>query len=370
MTVYWPATQVARWQADRIAVVPFKATSSPEIWIAATAVRLWPHSGLLKIVALKGDASTRRFWRVDLDNPSGPASAIAIDLGPDDLPLYARALQLLPEPVPEPPWLNVHRFLARIGVAVPEIYAADIADRMLLVEDLGSMALFEAALHGNADDLYRLAVEQLLILHTHGTEKLDDKCISARVAYNRRLFRWELEQFEETGLAEIAPGANLSSIAHELDRLAERLDGFPRVFSHRDFHGHNLFVQQKDGHHPRLRVIDFQDALMAPAAQDLAVLLTTRDAARVITEKIERRLLDYYYAALVRRDAPELPFEEFRESYRLCVIQHALKVIGRFVVLEQQGKTGYREYIPYAVTQARRMLSLDEFPALHAALAT
>ena len=60
---------------------------------------------------LKGDASNRRFWRVALDAPplSGgassatlpasatppPPSAIAIDLGPDDLPAYVRALNLV-----------------------------------------------------------------------------------------------------------------------------------------------------------------------------------------------------------------------------------------------------------------------------------
>jgi aminoglycoside/choline kinase family phosphotransferase len=103
---------------------------------------------------------------------------------------------------------------------------------------------------------------------------------------------------------------------------------------------------------------------MAPAAQDLAVLLTTRDAARVITPKIERRLLNYYYGALIRREAARLPFAEFHESYRLCVLQHALKVIGRFIRLESQGKSGYRQYIPYALQQARRMVAPGEFPNL------
>jgi N-acetylmuramate 1-kinase len=312
----------------------------------------------------------RRFWRASLDaGRQAPASAIAIDLGPDDLPLYARALKLVPEPLPEPPWLNVHRFLARIGAAVPEIYAADVAARMLLVEDIGSTPLFEAAMHGDAGDLYRLAIDQLLILHIRGTAQLDDDCIAAKIAYDGRLFRWELEQFLEAGLGEIAPGSNRSAIARELDELAERLDRFPRVFSHRDYHGHNLFLQYDEQGNLRLRIIDFQDALMAPAAQDLAVLLTTRDAARVITPTIERRILDYYYAALIRRDAPQLPFKEFRESYRLCVLQHALKVIGRFIMLEHQGKSGYREYIPYAMAQARRMLLPGEFPNLYRVLA-
>jgi aminoglycoside/choline kinase family phosphotransferase len=350
--------------------VPFTAESAPEAWVIATVARLWPHGGLEKITALKGDASTRRFWRVRLHaTQHGPASAIAIDLGPDDLPLYARALKLVPEPLPEPPWLNVHRFLTRIGAAVPKIYAADIAARMLLVEDVGSTPLFEAAARGDAGDLYRLAVDQLLIFHTSGTENLNDDCLAAKIVYDRRLFRWELDQFLEAGLSEIAPRANRSALAHELDDLARRLDLFPRVFSHRDYHGHNLFVQRGGQDQPRLRVIDFQDALMAPAAQDLAVLLTTRDAARVVTPKIERRILDYYYAGLIRRDAVQIPFKEFRESYRLCVLQHALKVIGRFIVLEHQGKSGYREYIPYALEQARRMLLPGEFPKLHAVLA-
>jgi aminoglycoside/choline kinase family phosphotransferase len=341
-----------------------------ESWIVANIVRLWPDAGRPEITALKGDASTRRFWRVSLDAArQKPASAIAIDLGPDDLPHYARALGLLPEPLPEPPWINVHRFLTRIGAAVPEIYAADIAARMLLVEDVGSTPLFEAALGGDAGDLYRPAVDELLIFHTSGTANLDDDCVAAKIAYDRRLFRWELEQFAEAGLSEIAPGANRSAVACELDELATRLDRFPRVFSHRDYHGNNLFVQRGKRDEPRLRVIDFQDALMAPAAQDLAVLLTTRGAARVITPTIERRILDYYYAALIRRDLPRLPFEVFGESYRLCVLQHALKVIGRFIVLEREGKSGYREYVPYALEQARRMLRPGEFPNLHAALA-
>ena len=99
-----------------------------------------------KCAMLKGDASNRRFWRVALDAPprpggasSGahPASAIAIDLGPDDLPAYVRTLNLISRPPDEPPFLNVQRFLKSIGSAVPEIYAADLKRRMLLVEDVG-----------------------------------------------------------------------------------------------------------------------------------------------------------------------------------------------------------------------------------------
>ncbi|MBV8771409.1 MAG: phosphotransferase [Deltaproteobacteria bacterium] len=342
---------------------------APESWILATVSRLWADVALLKIAPLKGDASARHFWRVSLEADRGaPSSAIAVDLGPDGLPPYVSALGLVSETLPEPPWLNVHRFLMRIGAAVPAIYAADVRNRKLLVEDVGSMPLFQAAERGHGGDLYRLAIDQLLIFHHYGTVELDCSCIAAKIAYDKRLFRWELEQFLETGINEVAPSANRDAIAHELDDLATRLDHFPRVFSHRDYHGHNLFVQEGERGQPKIRVIDFQDALMAPAAQDLAVLLTTRDAARLITPKIERRIVDYYYAALIRQQAPSLRYEELLESYRLCVLQHALKVIGRFIVLEHQGKAGYRHYIPFALEQARRMLNAREFPHLHAVL--
>ena len=109
--------------------------ASPEGWIRSSVAQRWPGTESAAIVALKGDASTRRFWRVTLQAPRFrgrtaapiPLSAIVIDLGPDDLPLYARALRLAPEPLPEPPWLSLQRYLRTIDVAVPELYVADAA---------------------------------------------------------------------------------------------------------------------------------------------------------------------------------------------------------------------------------------------------
>lgn len=339
--------------------------SSSDKWIGQAVAARWPGAHAGAVSAIKGDASGRRFWRITIDSPrsEAPESAVAVDLGPDDLPLYARALGLLREPLAEPPFLNVHRFLKSIGAAVPELYYESRAERMLLVEDLGSLPLFEAASrasHEEAAALYRAAVDQLLLIHCEGTRCADSRCFAFAVAYDQRLFRWELEQFAEYGLPAIAPGADAALLADELDQLAARLGALARVFSHRDYHGHNLLVQNGG-----IRVIDFQDALMAPAAQDLAVLLTTRDTSRIITPALEARLLDYYLAGRARRGRPEPAPAEFFESYRLCVLQHALKVIGRFIYLERQGMRGYADYLPFATEQARRALALlASFPAL------
>jgi aminoglycoside/choline kinase family phosphotransferase len=350
-------------------------------WIEGAVAGRWPGARAASVAMLKGDASNRRFWRIALEAPrpgrrapraTPPASAIAVDLGPDDLPAYVRTLNLVSVPPAEPPFLNVQRFLKSIGVAVPEIYVADIKGRMLLVEDVGATSLFQAAMDG-ADKpatLYRGAIDELLLIHVEGTRRLGHECIAASIEYNERLFRWEMEDFLATGSASVAAGTDLGSLVPELDDLAARLGRLARVLSHRDYHGHNLFVQ-RDRFGAHIRVIDFQDALLAPAAQDLAVLLTTRDTGRVIDPGAERRLLDYYIAGLARRDATCPDAAAFLDSYHLCVLQHALKVIGRFNALERQGKTGYAAFIPHAAAQARRMLAIhpmkSDFPRLRAA---
>jgi aminoglycoside/choline kinase family phosphotransferase len=341
-------------------------------WATQAIAQRWPRARVAQIAALRGDLSTRRFWRVAIapqqPDPAVPRSAILVDLGPDDLPRYVRALNLLPSPPAEPPWINLHRFLESIGAPVPALYAADPDRRAMLVEDVGELSLLEAVRRPGADvpALFRLAAEELLRLHVDGTARIDRRCVASEIIYSGRLFEWEFKEFNEVGLAAVAPGADATSIGRELAALAWRLDGSPRVFSHRDYHRENLFIQ--DG--SRIRIIDFQDALMAPAAQDLAVLLTTRDTDEVVTPAIERRILDFYCAGLARRGAARLEPVDFMTSYRLCVLQHALKMIGRFENFERNGKTGYRPYIPHLLRQARRMLDdmRDDFPKLRAVL--
>jgi N-acetylmuramate 1-kinase len=341
-------------------------------WAGQAVGERWPGAEITRIETLRGDLSTRRFWRLHLDSSTPdaerPLTAILIDLGPSDLPKYARVLQLLHEPLPEPPWINVHRFLKLIGVAVPDLYANSDQHRALIVEDVGELSLFAACKHSPSStaDLFRLAIDELLKIHVEGTRRIHHRCFASSINYDRKLFIWELSEFVEITLSEIAPACDRAAIHAELDDLAERLDRFPRVLSHRDYHGQNLFVQNG----PCIRVIDFQDALMASDAHDLAVLLTTRDTGDLVSSALERRLLDYYYAGLARRQAIKIGLDDFFLSYRLSVIQHALKMSGRFMMFDREGKQGYAQFVPYTLGEARRMLTEMRmmFPQLCAAL--
>src|SRR5271169_7258167 len=176
-----------------------------EAWAAEAIARRWPRARIAKIAALRGDLSTRRFWRVAIATPpetTAPPTAILVDLGPDDLPRYVRVLNLLSTPISEPPWINLQRYLESIGAPVPALYDADPGRRAMLVEDVGQLSLLDAVRRPGADaaDLFRLAAEELLRFHVEGTARIDNRCVASQIAYSGRLFEWSSRNSRKSAL--------------------------------------------------------------------------------------------------------------------------------------------------------------------------
>ncbi len=317
------------------------------------------------IVPLSGDASTRRYARLWLDGPNAPASAVVMVLADRGIAMSSDELAVFKEAPTELPYLNVHRFLVGLGVAVPHLYA-DASERGLLVlEDIGDTALWDAVQAQPEDvvvDLYQHAIDQLLLIQIEGTRRKDDQCLAFQQAFDRRLFEWEFEHFIEYGierrLGRALPAADAAVLRAHFSAIAQRLDAQPRYLNHRDFHSWNLFVQAG-----QIRVIDFQDALLAPAPYDLATLLGDRDTPQVVRPDIEARLLTYYRHGWQERSGAALEQRAFEDIYFLCALQKALKVVGRFFFLDlEKKKPGYLRYIPSTVRQIKRIL--PRFPEL------
>jgi aminoglycoside/choline kinase family phosphotransferase len=305
--------------------------------------------------ALVGDASTRRYVRVHLTG-GGPATAVAMLLaegrfgGGDELGGGA--------PSDELPFVTVARYLARHGMRVPAIYRdASREAGLLLLEDIGNTTLFAAASAepARAPALFGDAVDLLVRLQTAGRQDPDPRCPAFARRFDAALARAEVEHFVDHGIESRhgirLPPSERQAIIDGFEPVVRPFASGPTDLSHRDYMAWNVHVL--DG---RLVLIDFQDALIAPDAFDLAQLLTDRTTSTVIEPADERRLIERFVTA---RAAAGMPVAAgFEERYQQCALQHALKVIGRFTLLEVvRKKPGYLAYLPAVYGVARRAIA-------------
>lgn len=127
--------------------------------------------------------------------------------------------------------------------------------------------------------------------------------------------RFELSFFRVHFLEGFLNVATEDHIRESLKRLGEQVASYPRALAHRDFHSDNLILERDTG---RLRVVDFQDALLAPRAYDMASMAV--DAYREVSPAEARRWM--------RRagDASGCGEREFQN----IALQRALKALGTF----------------------------------------
>jgi aminoglycoside/choline kinase family phosphotransferase len=317
-------------------------------------------AALRSLAPLAGDASSRRYYRAHLQGIGDPQSMIVMELPAESgLPLSSEELAIFKDGPKELPFLNLHRFLASIGVKVPRLYGHWERDGLLFLEDLGDTPLWDRV-QGLAETevttWYRKAIDALLHLQLRGTQARDEGCIAFQQRFDAKLYLWEFEHFIEWGLLK-RPGATVyESAVEQLRRtfaeIAALLDRQPTYLNHRDYHSWNLMVHQET-----IRIIDFQDALLAPAQYDLASLLNDRITDQVIKPEIEAQLVRYYFERKCELEKRQSDFAEFQDVYRLSAIQRDLKVVGRFYYLDLvKGKPGYMKFVPPTARRLRRNL--------------
>jgi len=287
-------------------------------------------------VALSGDASTRRYYR--LTGPQG-TSILALHLEPFE----AESL----------PFTVMRNLMAGWGIPVPAIQDQDGPRGILLLEDLGDLTLQEALRGASAAqrrDFYRVAVDQIGTLQREAARG-PQRAACFQVAFDIEKLAWELHYFLKHFL-EGHRGANLSvedrSVLSEgFHRLSEEIASWPRVLCHRDYHSRNLMVRGDT-----LVWIDFQDARMGPATYDLVSVL--RDSYVDVEEEfLEERGEEFRQKAM-----PGEQREVFRRRFDLMSVQRNLKALGTFgYQASVKGNRVYLPYIPRTLASARRNLS-------------
>lgn len=314
---------------------------------------------LLSLTPLAGDASSRRYYRAVLADGASPSSVVVMELGKTHLPLSSEELALFKEPPKELPFLNLHRFLCRLGVRIPALYGHWAGEGILILEDLGDRSLWDWVQDlspAQASAWYEKAIDQLLLLQIRGTQESDPSCIAFQQRFDFRLYMWEFDHFMEYGLKK-APRGREDKLERELltrsfVAIARRLESQPPCFTHRDYHSWNLMIRNGE-----VVVIDFQDALLAPMQYDLASLLNDRETDRIVSPEMEHHLIDYYLNRRLDMGGTGLDKDEFVEIYLQSAIQRDFKVVGRFEYLDRvKGKPGYKKYLPPTLRRLKRNL--------------
>lgn len=305
---------------------PLQTGNSPEnsrqqqlaLWVGQQL----PTDQPIDLHSLGGDAGFRRYFRF----AQGPG-LLAVDAPPasEDTGQF----------------IAIAAFIAQQGLRSPRIIAADAERGFLLVEDLGDQLLFKRLNNDNADELYSLAITNLLKLQ----RSADAPSLIPR--YDRSLLRRELEIFSDWFVGQLLnyPLNNTEQelLSHTFLLLEDAALAQPQTFVHRDYHSRNLILCD----HGELGVIDFQGALWGGITYDLVSLL--RDCyLRWPAARVNGWALDYRQQAInTGLIAAQVSEAEFLRWFDWLGLQRHIKVLGIFARLQlRDGKSGYLQDLP------------------------
>jgi N-acetylmuramate 1-kinase len=368
MLLEWPDRAGAQLPADRLDIaltlapklkqefrharVTGHGSFSPRVERMAAVRGFLAESGLSDAQRqwMPGDASTRAYERLTLADRhlilmNSPRRA-------DGPPLrngrpYSAIAHLADSVVP---FVAMAKGLREYGLLAPEILHADLDLGLLILEDLGD----EGVVAGNPPapivERYEVAVDALLALHA---QQLPDILPVAPhleyqiPCYDMEAFLIELELLLDWYLPRL--DAEISDDARQQFRAlwGEALEGAieaPPTWVLRDYHSPNLLWLPNRKGLARLGILDFQDAVMGPAAYDLASLL--QDTRVDVPEGTELALLGRY---LRRRRAADPDFDgaQFIKTYVTLAAQRASKILGIFARLDRRdGKPQYLRHMP------------------------
>lgn len=299
----------------------------------------------MPVQRLAGHASSRSYWRV---GTYGSGSHAVMVVPPDGTPDEATT----GDPPAETPFVNVQRYLRRIGVRVPEIIAWEEQSGCMVLEDLGDETL-ATRLAGGAmpGPLYETAIDQLAWMRWSGERHPDPSCVAFARSFDHELYHWELMHFVEWAL-QSWKGSKLSPteqkvVGRHFDAICRTLAAEATGFTHRDYQSRNIML-----HDGEQVVIDFQDALLGPCQYDLVALL--RDSKVVLDQELIDRMLRRYLERLSALGGPELPFEPFRELFDLLTVHRKLKDAGRYIFIDRVKRVpGFLVSLPTALKYVR-----------------
>jgi N-acetylmuramate 1-kinase len=300
---------------------------------------------------LNGDASIRRYERLVAGDgrtavlmdmparPDGPAirngrsySAIA-HLAED-----CRAV------------VAINAGLRDAGLSAPELYAADLDQGFLIIEDFGDR-LYGQMIAGGEDVSEPMAAAVELLAHVAGRDwpaamPLPEGTDYVVAAYDDDALKVELSLLPDW-FWPLVTGNPIPADAREAfdaawARVLPAAHTDEPVWMLRDYHSPNLvWLPGRQGIR-RVGLLDTQDCVFGHPAYDLASLL--QDARVDIPANLASALFEHY---CTKRCASGFDRAAFEAAYAVLGAQRATKILGIFSRLSRRdGKHGYLRHLP------------------------
>jgi N-acetylmuramate 1-kinase len=316
---------------------------------------------------MAGDASTRSYAR--LFDRSGSAILMNSPRRPDgpaiyDGKSYSGAVHLAED---VKPFVAIANGLRDHGFSAPAIRHADLDWGFLVTEDFGSAGVIEGDPPAPIAERYEAATDMLSMLHR---QKLPETLpLTPDLNYQIPVFDIDAWLVEVGLMIEwYLPDRGVSLAPDLRDEffamwrgLLEKPAAARRTWVMRDFHSPNLIWLGERSGILRVGIIDFQDAVLGPAAYDLVSLL--QDARIDVPEPLELALLSRYIKARIATDQ-EFDPAAFAELYAIMSVQRNTRLLGTFARLSRRdGKPQYLRHQPRIWTYLNRSLA---HPALSA----
>ena len=276
---------------------------------------------------LKGDASTRKFFRKKSTN----STSIII------FSKKEKTKNLLV-------YDAINKILIKNKILAPILYTENYKKNFIEVEDFGNRTILQILKKSKNRFFYFKRVIKLL----NQIQSIKDKTVKD--------FKNKNYKIPNYGRRELIKEANLFCewyVKKELSkkegdkftkkykkiikRILSSLKMKNNVFVHRDFHVSNLMFFKN-----QIGVIDSQDALIGNKAYDLSSLI---DDVRLETSTSFKKKIYNFYV----KDQKKHEIDKFKNDFEILSVLRNLKIIGIFTRLAvRDKKKSYMKLIPYA----------------------
>ncbi len=317
----------------------------PRVLALKTQLDAWGY-GQFRRTPMAGDASSRRYERlhiggefgaprlhkkhendtvlVIMDAPPKPDSGIS-----STAPAYSHIAHLAED---QTAFVAISKALNFRGFAAPKVFYHDIAQGILVLEDLGHEGVLDAT-RAPIPDRYIASAKALAMLHSQkftGTLPIPNGQYTLP-PYDLPCMMAEVDLFLQWGVPDVlgtqpsaAQCADFKAIWEDmLAPISQRQE----TLVLRDFHSPNIIWCDERPMPKTIGMIDFQDGLHGPFAYDVASL--GQDARVDVPLELEQALLLAYCTTRVDSDE-HFNMVQFRADYALMGAQRATKILGIF----------------------------------------